>query len=47
MAEELTKLIIALEDLMVTPICKEDVAYNDGIRTAIMVIETVRGENLD
>lgn len=35
-----------IEDCMVTPISKEDCAYNDGIRTAIMIVESAGARDL-
>lgn len=42
MIKTLTELVIALEDAMITPISRDDLRYNDGIRTAIMIVESAR-----
>ena len=44
MIKTLTEIIIALEDIMVTPVCKEDLSFNDGIRAAIMTVQSARDE---
>lgn len=45
-----TKLIVELEEVMITPITKDDLRFNDGIRAAITTVENARAklvENTD